>query len=626
MIIGDWVAYLYKLDNEGLISLISAGIYNEDGLEKAFCLYEKPPGFQTLKEWLRDENAEGLFPMSVVLDIALSLAKAISKTDYNGFRLQSIDPLNVLWNPAGREIKLLNIGASLGIPSYQCGIAECPDSFSRDEIGPSTATYHLGLLLFQLLRRDCPLHAINSTRSRYGKHPALSDLVNIPRVPPHFRLILTRMLQQDPEYRYSGLVWLEHDLHEIAEFVHSLSAFISESETDKATRHTLKDFVIFRLKIISRNPELRAHPPMIRAWQMLQGLSDSLAFLPESMLSSWKAHTQIRPPLLVFPSLFRSWNLSPEGRRLLAIAEGWEESIVSPELDSYTPTPLTKLCLYQTLAIEASACLAASLTASSNISQDTVMEMNQVVLDVMGELKDNQSAVFTIRPSQQALIEISTRFYSDDLQQLQQFVSWLRNDYALPYEKRANSLKTVGLFLVLFGFDCELLQDKRLVARSKPVLNLKPTKWSGNTLWQLLIDFAALDEEISHFEGTCLNENVGSDEGLYVRQAAEAWTRIPDTAAFIQRLNPSRRYAAELGRYNFWEHEGIVRLAFPHSGELSFSRSRQFLSGDLIKDREAKRPIRVDVVRPYFCANTGGFYSITQTDRVSNREIGSLAG
>jgi RNA-directed DNA polymerase len=596
MIIGDWVAYLYRLDKEGLISLISTGSYNEDGLERAFCMYEKPQGFQTLKEWLRDENAEGLFPISVVLDIALSLAEAISKTDYNGFHLQSIDPLNVLWNPAGRKIKLLNIGASLGIPNYQCGIAECPDSCSRDEIGPSTATYHLGLLLFQLLRRTCPLYAINSTRSRYGDHPVLFDLVNILRIPPHFRLVLTRMLKRDPDYRYSGLVWLEQDLHDIAEFAHSLSAFPSESETDEVTWHTLKDFVTFRLKIISRNPELRANPPMIRAWRMLKDLSDSLAFLSESMLSSWKVHTQIRSPFLFFPSLFQLWNLSPEGRRLLAIAEGWEESTASPELSSYTPTPLTKLCLYQTLAIEASACLIASLTASSNISQDTVTEMNQVVLHVMGELKDSSSAVFAVHPAQQASIEIKAKFDSDDLQQLQQFISWLHGDHVSPYEKRANSLKATGLFLVLFGFDCELLQDGRLVARSKPVLNLKRTKWTETNLWQLLKDFAALDEEISQFEGTCLSENNGSEGGFYVRQAAEAWTRFPETVAFIQSLNPSRRYVAELDCYEYWERDGVVRLTFPHAGRLSFSHSRQFLSGNLIKDREAKRPIRVDVV------------------------------
>jgi len=91
-------------------------------------------------------------PVLVVLEMGLSLVQAVSRTECDGFHLRSIDPLNVLWNPAEGEIKLLNIGASLGIPSYQCGVPGCPVSSSRDEIGPNTATYQLGLLLFQLVR------------------------------------------------------------------------------------------------------------------------------------------------------------------------------------------------------------------------------------------------------------------------------------------------------------------------------------------------------------------------------------------------------------------------------------------------------------------------------------------
>jgi hypothetical protein len=41
--------------------------------------------------------------------------------------------------------------------------------------------------------------------------------------------------------------------------------------------------------------------------------------------------------------------------------------------------------------------------------------------------------------------------------------------------------------------------------------------------------------------------------------------------------------------------------------------------------RSHMHPLLQSDLSPYFCANTGGFYSITQTDRVSNREIGSLA-
>ncbi|HUV89790.1 MAG TPA: hypothetical protein VMY80_09060, partial [Anaerolineae bacterium] len=501
------------------------------------------------------------------------------------------DPLNVLWSPTG-EIKLLNIGASLGIPSYQCGIPGCPVPASRDEVGPSAATYYLGLLLLQLTRKECPLQAVNSTQSKYGDHPTLQDLVDEPEIPPHFRSILARMLQQVPDYRYSSLKWLMRDLSDTTAFMNSLSTLRSASE-ESTTWYTLQDFVSFRLKVISRNPGFQDYPPIKRAHSMLADLSDSLALLPASMLSNWRVYLRMHPQLPIFPSGFQGRRLSPEGRRLLAIAEGWEEARARLQLDRHPPTSLAKLCLYYTLAIEVSACLIACVTASSDITQSTVAEMNEVVLGIIGELKGNSSATFTVHSSSHTPIAMNAGLSADDLQQLQQFISWLNCDYT-PHHKQANSLKAVGLFLVLFGFGCELLRDGRHIASSRPVLRLNRVRLSESNLWQLLKDFAVLDEEISHFEGTCLND---SDQSMqfYVQQAVEAWTRIPETITFIQGLNPSKRWAAELYSYGYWENDGLVRLTFPHRGKLHFCRPEVFLSGYLIKERDARRPVRVDV-------------------------------
>ena len=579
----DWIAYLQRLDEDGLISLIEAGPYQEDRLKGVFCLYEIPQGFQAVAEWLQHSNVSGLLPVPIVLELGLSLVQALSKTQRSSFHLRSIDPLNVLWNPTG-EIKLLNVGASLGIASYQCGIPRCPAPSDRDEIGPTTTTYHLGLLLLQLLRRRCPLEAVNLTRSRYGKHPTLQELIDEPETPPHFRLVLARMLQKVPDYRYESLEWLEEDLRDCAEFTRSLSVLHPEDKKDTATWYTLQDFVAFHLKIISRNPEYQAYPPAVRTYKMLEALSGSLAFLPNSMLSTWKVHIRRRSQLSIFPSGFQARRLSPEGRRLLGIAEGWEEAVTQPGTDRYIPTPLTKLCLYHALAVETSACLIASLMSSSDISQDTVAEMTRTVLNVMGELRDAPSAVFTIRPLQQTSISISARFFRDDLQQLQRFIGWLRGDHVSRFEKRAISLKAVGLFWVLFAFDCELVRNNRVVAQSQPVLRLNRTDLRGSNLWQLLKDLAALDEEVSHF-----------GEGFYIQQASEAWTRLSETIAFIRSLSPGRRWAAELYSYQYWEGTGIIQLTFPRFGELSFSRSEVFVSGGLIKKHNARRPVRVDV-------------------------------
>lgn len=591
---GHWIAYLDRLHRDGLISLLESGRYIEGAVARVFCLYERPAGFEPLAWWLQHENVEGLLPISIILQLALSLVDAISQAEHASVRVASIDPLNVLWNPASGDVMFLNVGSSLGIPAYQCGIPGCPEPFSRDEMGPNTSTYHLGLLLLQLTKRECPITAVKSTRSRYGTTVSVSDLVDVSGMSPHMRMILVRLLQKVEDYRYGNLICLREDLSHALAFSSSMERLSCAADETALDRETLRDFIDFRLKIISRNPEFWAYPPVVRAQSMLRSLSKSLSFLPQSALSNWVPRLRVRPSSPVFPPSYRAHDLSPEGRRLVGVAQGWEEALAPAVSGRDDPTPLTKLCLYHTLAVEATS-LVAAVAASAGTTATTVAQMNEAVVKLMAELRGNGRTELSIRLSERHSVAIDAAFSAGDVQQLQGFVSWIGTGRATPVGGRAESLRAVGLFLVLFGFDCELLRDNRLIARSRPVLALGTGQLAGQHLWHLVVDLAALDDEVSHFEATFANAGECCDR-CYAQEWSEVWARIPQALALIRRLNPSKRWAAELYSYDYWRGGGIIRLTFPHFGEVSFRASETFSSGDLLKERDATRPVRVDIV------------------------------
>ena len=592
----EWFAYLDRLRADGVVSVIDKGAYREAGLDKVFSLYEQPPGFRTLAQWLNDPLSQGLFTVPAVVKLSLALLEAMRRTSEGAARLVSVDPLDVLWSPAESRVMLLNLGSSLRIPTYQCGVPDCAEPYSLGEIGPSAATYSLGLLILQLLTRQCPIQIISSTRSRHVRRVSLDEVLDIPGISPHLRQTLGRMLQKVPDYRYTHLSWLKTDLED------SLAWELcqqEQAEADQATVawRTLSDFLEFRLGIVSRNPDFRARPAILRVVAMLSAVSDSLRYLPEDMLSLWNTSIRLRSPTREFPSAFQARRLSPEGRRLVGIAEGWERRVTSERSENQWLSPLSKLCLYHTLAVEASSCVSGLVSGNGDVPEDRLALAREVVLQLMSELRDRPSAIFAVRPVDQPSAVIRVALSSEDLQQMQEFLLWLRGDYTAYYGFRAISLKAVGTFLTLCTQQCDVLRGRRVVARSVPVLPAGDRRIGVESLWQLLKDFSALDGEIAAFARSVAARRRGHRNGR-TRRASEVWARIPEMLRLLRALSPARRWAAELYSYDYWAHEGLVRLCFPRSDRLTFREPEVFVSGYLIKDRDANRPVRVDVLLP----------------------------
>ncbi len=568
----EWVEYLCRLDSQEYISLVDAGFYNDGDQERAFCIYSKPQGFATLTDWLEHSNAEGLLPPQVTVDIGVALARAIAATDRGDFHLRSIDPLNILWNPIG-ELRFMNIGASLGIPAYECGIDGCPVPSIRDEIGPTAAAYHLGLLLLQLLRRDCPLEAVSSTQVRYSEHPKLIDLTDVPGTPPHFRLILMRMLQKVPEYRYSSFELLAEDLERVADYFR-----ISDQLTPW---HTISHFVVFRLGIITRNPEFLQLSPVFRNESMLASLSSSLKYLPVETLGQWRADIQARPPRLAFPSRRRTRSLSPEGRRLVAVAEGWESGVATSMPSQGQPRTLTRICLYHVLAIEASACVVATVKLAASTSQQVLRQVMHLVSDLMDELSGSQSADVSLHLLGRPATAVDIELRAEDLQQILRLLSWASGEFRLP-RVGVPSLRVAGLLLTLLACACEVRRQGELVCRSIPVVQTDAACRHGRTLWQLLKDLPDFDDEIFDLD----------HEG----HENEVWDRLPEALSIIREINRARRRPARIYSYKHLVGEGMVKLTFPRSQEIPFSKHTQYVSGFLQKGSDGKRPVKADIL------------------------------
>ena len=208
--IEEWNDYLNNLSNQEIIPS-ALFIADDTQFPESYYFYEIPKGFISLTDLFMHPNVDGLLSKNVVFKISGFLANIIHSTQHGNFVVNSFDPLSIFWNPTDEKILILNIGASLGISKYQCGISGCTYNDSDTEIGITSASYHLGMLLLQMLKKECPICLSSSTKSRYGNRRSIYDAFSDIDLLPHHRHILGRLLQSDSTLRYSNNQWLVKD-------------------------------------------------------------------------------------------------------------------------------------------------------------------------------------------------------------------------------------------------------------------------------------------------------------------------------------------------------------------------------------------------------------------------------
>ena len=587
--IKEWENYLEYLQNSSYIPNVKLGKYVDADEEKVFCIYEIPDVFYTLADLLEHQNFQGLLPHINIFKLGSLLIQFVIETKKNGFSIKSIDPLNTLWNPTKETIGFLNIGSSLGIASYQCGESGCLLPSSRDEIGDTTASYYIGLLLLQLLNNTCPLKLMASLRNDISKRETIYDLVDIKEILPHFRSLLGRMLQPVPDYRYANMSWLQKDYAEALEFAYVVIKGNVERDI------ILQSYLRFRLQIISRNPNLFNLSTITRANSMLNELSKSLNYLPEEMISTLQSSLRFKSKFKPFPSKSQARHLSPESRRLAGISQGWEE-LTQNTSDGYFPSAFAKLCLYRSLSVEISACMLATVLSSSSICAENIHTMNEQILSFMEKL-DNSNHEITIRLLAEDSHPVKIPVSQEDLLQLQSYFDWFLKDYESDSSRKIESLKTAGLLLLLLSPYCQVELSAENIFSPIAHINLGISRLDADSLWIMTKDFSALDNEIKNFQATC----TPNSNSIFAQQAEDAWLRVPHILDKIRNLNPAQRCAAEVYSYQirnfFGDADGAINLTFPKSGSYSFNTSDVFISGDPSTRPDSKRPIRVDLVK-----------------------------
>jgi hypothetical protein len=425
----------------------------------------------------------------------------------------------------------------------------------------------------------------------------MDDLLNKLDTPPHFRLILSRLLHKVADYRYSSLSILRQDLQVVREYLN----LVSEPEYQKSASHSkrlcLQHFLNFRLKVIARNPEHKRLSPTIRSNATIKRVSQALDFLDSDALVLWRTGVQRKPTKASFPSRSEAKTLSPEGRWLLGVAEGWEILRISPEVGAKDDvSPLTKLLLYRLLSIEASSCLYGIVASNEGLTEDNVASMQDLILSIKEATRDG-SVALTLRCNEKNdnLSVSKVHWSTDDLQQIQHIVAWLAVGDDRPPKQEIHSLRVFGIFITLFACNCVFLIQDHPEVHSHGILSKPQNSVNTRDLWHLMKDLPLLDEEISHLEKVFTDET--EMDQIYSRAATECWQRVPGILESINKLNPCKRSGAEIYSFDV-DQCGVVRLLFPWSEDVNFSTSQVYLSGSPYK-QEDKRPAKADALQPW---------------------------
>jgi hypothetical protein len=255
----EWFNYLRGLDKAKTIKLIDFGVFDENGIQKVFVVYEIEAGFNSIRGWINQNPS--LLNEDSLIDILIKTIEKLEATKLSrDFYFQSINPCNILWNPQG-EIKLLNMGSTLLSPRYVCGSASCNKKYHDNEVGNTVGIYFLGLLAVQIIGRDeCPV--LNLESPKKAKKNSFYENNNIT---PHLKSVIARMVQQKPSYRYGELSTLKRDLIQVSEFIKKRNA-VSDDGRKFLGRLTLVDYLEFRLEIAARAPDAPTDPLQKANW------------------------------------------------------------------------------------------------------------------------------------------------------------------------------------------------------------------------------------------------------------------------------------------------------------------------------------------------------------------------
>jgi len=555
------------------------------------CFYEFPSGFLPIATILSNETTRYSLSQSNIFKLGEALLQSMEVSSTSTFAFHSLDPSSILWSPITGEHLLVGIGASLGVGKYFCSIPGCKSPSTESEIGISATVFHFGLLFYQLLVGHCPVSDIHNTQSRY-ETTKLSDLLSQLSILPHFRMILGRLLNPDPDRRYSSLKDLSFDFIQANSSRKEIET-IPSTNLEKKVLATLKDFVDFRLRIISRNPNMSSSSPIIRVGRVIEELANTIQYLPPDMTRLWSVGLENQAIFAEFPSSSHAKRISPEGRRLLDIAYGWEKFHKDRLTTLDRPTALTRLLLYRTLAIESLATFAGIILGLSDEEKTTITnqttEFSRIIdASMIQDEIEKEVALQTDVSKYQLTLS------KKDLLDLQRMPNWI--------SKKSNilefvpSLRILGIFLVINSNNVDVFVDDIIKFRTKLALQSR-TKNVSKLIWIMLKVLPTLDEQMTDFYSLC-NTYSNNHKILFENNI---WARFEDYYRYMHGFNLAKRKAAQVYSYQVKNYrnevEGLIEIVSFRTLSLPFETKGTFISGNpAIIDQEILRPVLVDII------------------------------
>ncbi len=194
------------LNHPGIVTVFDAGVDDETGL--SFIAMEYIEG-RSLREFLRAGHG---FAYSEVSRIAAALAAALDYAHTKGVVHRDVKPANILFTPQGM-VKIADFGVArlessnltatgqfIGTPNYMS-----PEQVAGGVVDGRSDLFSLGVVLFELLtgQRPFPGHTLTEVAYKIVHEPARIPSQVRPGLPPAFNPIVLKLLEKDPDRRYT---------------------------------------------------------------------------------------------------------------------------------------------------------------------------------------------------------------------------------------------------------------------------------------------------------------------------------------------------------------------------------------------------------------------------------------